>query len=430
MIITAEATWLARIACTTPWNSAIEASRAGPFNPRRAPMVAMSQVRAGSSRAARTERCHVQRPGRPADVVQRLQPGRSGPDQPGAAEHVAARFAERDEDRGVVVRAVLLLQLVAAVAVGAQEDLGLAVPGGLFQLGAGVEPQAEQCRAVHAVLLPTDPGSPLSVTGSILTQHPAQKQRNELCLDVQQPAVPDCEPQRPQAQQRESGTQWAMTVETTRRRAASTRPAQTDVQDLRGVAGRNRHRDGRAHPGAGQHVQAGQPAAWHRRAAGPPARAGQPANGARSRFRRRVRTRPATRSRWPTPPTSTRWSAARRRPPCPAAALLAARQQAAAMPAANVGVSELTTQPLDAEPAGYNDPVWSNAGAGFRDWSPAGPPRSRSDGSTYYAGTADGGVWKSTDRGQHWHPIWDDAAHPVDRRAAGDPGPLALGGHR
>ena len=29
------------------------------------------------------------------------------------------------------------------------------------------------------------------------------------------------------------------------------------------------------------------------------------------------------------------------------------------------------------------------------------------DGDTYYAGTADGGVWKSTDRGSTWQSIWD-----------------------
>jgi len=89
-----------------------------------------------------------------------------------------------------------------------------------------------------------------------------------------------------------------------------------------------------------------------------------------------------------------------------AAALLAARQQAAALPAANAKINEVTTSPLDAEPAGYNDPVWSNAGAGFRDVSGRATALAV-DGSTYYLGTADGGVWRSTDRGQHWKSIWD-----------------------
>jgi hypothetical protein len=89
-----------------------------------------------------------------------------------------------------------------------------------------------------------------------------------------------------------------------------------------------------------------------------------------------------------------------------AQALLAARQQAAGMPVSSARLTEVTNQPLDAEPAGYNDPYWSNAGAGFRDVS-GRTTALAVDGSTYYAGTADGGVWKSTDRGRTWHSIWD-----------------------
>lgn len=92
-----------------------------------------------------------------------------------------------------------------------------------------------------------------------------------------------------------------------------------------------------------------------------------------------------------------------------AAALLAARQQAAALPAANAKVTEVTDQPMNAEPAGYDDPYWSNAGSGFRDV--AGRTTALAvDGNTYYVGTADGGVWKSTNRGQTWKSIWDDQA--------------------
>ena len=89
-----------------------------------------------------------------------------------------------------------------------------------------------------------------------------------------------------------------------------------------------------------------------------------------------------------------------------ALALLAARAQAAQLPAARGRLTEVTNQPLDAEPAGYADPVWSNAGAGFRDVSGRSTALAV-DGDTYYVGTADGGVWKSTDRGQHWKSIWD-----------------------
>ncbi|HEU5271016.1 MAG TPA: hypothetical protein VFU36_13915 [Jatrophihabitans sp.] len=92
-----------------------------------------------------------------------------------------------------------------------------------------------------------------------------------------------------------------------------------------------------------------------------------------------------------------------------AQALLAARQQAASMPVAHVGLTEITKQPMDAEPAGYDDPYWSNAGAGFRDVS-GRTTALAVDGNTYYAGTADGGVWKSTDRGRTWRSIWDRQA--------------------
>ena len=39
------------------------------------------------------------------------------------------------------------------------------------------------------------------------------------------------------------------------------------------------------------------------------------------------------------------------------------------MPVAAASASEVTNQPMDAEPNGYTDPFWSNAGAGFRDVS-------------------------------------------------------------
>jgi len=90
-----------------------------------------------------------------------------------------------------------------------------------------------------------------------------------------------------------------------------------------------------------------------------------------------------------------------------AQALLAARAQAAAMPTASVRLSEVTGQPMNAEPAGYTDPVWSNDGAGFRDVSGRATALA-TDGNIYYVGTADGGVWKSTDAGRHWRSIWDN----------------------
>ncbi len=39
-----------------------------------------------------------------------------------------------------------------------------------------------------------------------------------------------------------------------------------------------------------------------------------------------------------------------------------------------------------------------------------------SDGSVYYAGAASGGLWKSSDGGVRWEPIFDD--QPVTARLA------------
>ncbi len=90
-----------------------------------------------------------------------------------------------------------------------------------------------------------------------------------------------------------------------------------------------------------------------------------------------------------------------------AAALLAARASASKISAAGGRLSEVTNQPYDAEPDGYTDPAWSNDGAGFQDVSGRATALAV-DGRTYYAGTADGGVWRSEDSGRHWRSIWDD----------------------
>ena len=92
-----------------------------------------------------------------------------------------------------------------------------------------------------------------------------------------------------------------------------------------------------------------------------------------------------------------------------AAALVAARQAAARMPTAKASVREVTHQKYDAEPEGYTDPYWSNKGAGFGVVS-GRTTALATDGNTYYAGAADGGVWKSTNAGRTWHSIWDHRA--------------------
>ena len=67
---------------------------------------------------------------------------------------------------------------------------------------------------------------------------------------------------------------------------------------------------------------------------------------------------------------------------------------------------EVTNQPYNSDALGYRDPVWSNSSGG------AGLVAGRMtalavDGTTIYAGAAAGGVWRSTDGGAHWTPVFD-----------------------
>jgi hypothetical protein len=87
-------------------------------------------------------------------------------------------------------------------------------------------------------------------------------------------------------------------------------------------------------------------------------------------------------------------------------ALTAAEAQAAALPEVGGSWSQLTTNPDNAEPAGYDDPVWSNAGAGFRNVS-GRVTALATDGAVVYLGAADGGVWRSTNKGATWTPVDD-----------------------
>src|ERR1022692_450004 len=90
-------------------------------------------------------------------------------------------------------------------------------------------------------------------------------------------------------------------------------------------------------------------------------------------------------------------------------ALAAAEAQAASLPVVGRNWTQLSTGSDNAQPNGYTDPIWSNAGAGFRNVSGRATALA-ADGSTLFAGFADGGVWKSTDAGQNWTPIFDQGA--------------------
>jgi hypothetical protein len=89
-----------------------------------------------------------------------------------------------------------------------------------------------------------------------------------------------------------------------------------------------------------------------------------------------------------------------------AGAFTGAYAAAASLPLAPGTWDEITTRPYNSDAQGYRDPVWSNSGGG------AGIVGGRTtalavDGSTLYAGAADGGVWKL--QNGTWTPLTDDA---------------------
>ena len=68
--------------------------------------------------------------------------------------------------------------------------------------------------------------------------------------------------------------------------------------------------------------------------------------------------------------------------------------------------SEVTSQPYDSDAFGYRDPVWSNSGGGAGNV--AGMVKAIAiKGTTIFAGTNEGGVWRSTNGGVSWTPTFD-----------------------
>jgi sugar lactone lactonase YvrE len=104
-------------------------------------------------------------------------------------------------------------------------------------------------------------------------------------------------------------------------------------------------------------------------------------------------------------------------------ALASAVQQAGTLPVAGGAWQEVTNAPYNEQPANYTDPFWSNIGAGFSLVGGRTTALARTPDGAWFAGEADGGVWKSTDQGQHWTPLFDSmptlsigslAVDPVD----------------
>jgi hypothetical protein len=103
--------------------------------------------------------------------------------------------------------------------------------------------------------------------------------------------------------------------------------------------------------------------------------------------------------------------------------LVDAQQAAAALPVTGSAWQEFTNAPYNAQPSNYTDPFWGNEGAGFSLVSGRITALATTPGGAWFAGAADGGVWRSTDQGQNWTPVFDSmptlsigalAVDPVD----------------
>ncbi len=87
-----------------------------------------------------------------------------------------------------------------------------------------------------------------------------------------------------------------------------------------------------------------------------------------------------------------------------AAAFAAARADARNLPREGGAWRQLTTQGYQNDSTRYRDPVFSNSGAGWRLSSGRMTALAAWRG-VIWAGAADGGVWRSYDRGDHWAPM-------------------------
>jgi hypothetical protein len=88
-------------------------------------------------------------------------------------------------------------------------------------------------------------------------------------------------------------------------------------------------------------------------------------------------------------------------------ALLSAVQQAQSMPVTGSTWQEMTNAPYNEQPANYTDPFWSNIGAGFSLVGGRTTALAETPDGTWFAGEADGGVWRSSDQGATWTPLFD-----------------------
>ena len=110
-------------------------------------------------------------------------------------------------------------------------------------------------------------------------------------------------------------------------------------------------------------------------------------------------------------------------------AIGAAAQQAAQIPSTPGSWQQFTTQAYNGQPANYTDPFWSNVGAGFSVVGGRVTALATTQDGAWFAGAADGGVWRSFDQGAHWTPVTDNLPDMSTGALAVDPvgGSLWLG---
>jgi photosystem II stability/assembly factor-like uncharacterized protein len=98
------------------------------------------------------------------------------------------------------------------------------------------------------------------------------------------------------------------------------------------------------------------------------------------------------------------------------AAFTQAFAQAASLPVIGGSWTELQQTNYNSDNHDYRDPNISNSGGGAGNVSGRMPGLAvmpGTGGQEVYSGGADGGVWKSTDGGAHWTPVFDDASASI-----------------
>ncbi|MFC0541801.1 WD40/YVTN/BNR-like repeat-containing protein [Kutzneria chonburiensis] len=97
------------------------------------------------------------------------------------------------------------------------------------------------------------------------------------------------------------------------------------------------------------------------------------------------------------------------------------QQQGQKLPVLPGSWQEVTNQPYQSDAPDYRDPNWSNSTAGSGHVSGRVSALAVDGSRTVYVGAADGGVWRSDDRGAHWQPLWDNMPSLAIGAVAVDP---------